>query len=233
MIYKVIFKKFLNKIGHYLISTSNSIFTYEEMVRSKFKKDKSFYFLQIGAHDGVSHDFMSEFLKERNSMGVLVEPINEYFLALQENFKMLPNFKLVNRALHSHNKEAKIYKVKGEEINNLPNWAAASASFSKENLLKFDISENQIEYENVICSTFMEIYNEFYEFKKIDVLQIDVEGYDFEVLKMIDFDIIKPKIIRYEHMNLTESDYLKSINILKGYGYILFQEGIDTIGIKK
>ena len=38
--------------------------------------------------------------------------------------------------------------------------------------------------------------------KKIDLLQIDVEGYDYELLKSFNFERIKPQLIRYEHRHL-------------------------------
>ena len=40
----------------------------------------------------------------------------------------------------------------------------------------------------------------------LDYLQIDTEGYDVEILKMIDFNIIMPKLIRFECSNLKKSE---------------------------
>jgi len=39
----------------------------------------------------------------------------------------------------------------------------------------------------------------YYELKTVDLLQIDTEGFDWNVLKMYDFNYFKPVIIQYEH----------------------------------
>lgn len=61
--------------------------------------------------------------------------------------------------------------------------------------------------------------------QKIDVLSIDVEGYDFKVLKSIDLDLYRPKIIVIEihGLQLLSSDSTKNdiIKYLSNYGYIL------------
>lgn len=39
----------------------------------------------------------------------------------------------------------------------------------------------------------------------LDYLQIDTEGFDDEIIKMIDFSIIKPKLIKFELVHLSKS----------------------------
>ena len=38
-----------------------------------------------------------------------------------------------------------------------------------------------------------------HEVRQIDLLQVDVEGYDFEIIKLVNFHRIRPNLIRYEH----------------------------------
>ena len=52
-----------------------------------------------------------------------------------------------------------------------------------------------------------------------------MEGFDYEVLKMIDFTTIKPSIIKYEFVNLSHEDQYASKALLKQYGYYLFLIG--------
>ncbi len=42
-----------------------------------------------------------------------------------------------------------------------------------------------------------------YKIKRIDLLQIDTERYDYDIIKQIDFSLIKPRMICYETHNLT------------------------------
>lgn len=40
----------------------------------------------------------------------------------------------------------------------------------------------------------------------LDLLQIDVEGYDYEILKTLDFDQIRPLFINYERVLLADTE---------------------------
>jgi hypothetical protein len=69
------------------------------------------------------------------------------------------------------------------------------------------------------------------EYKMLDasLLQIDTEGYDSEVIKMIDFDFFRPKLIKYEHVNLTPKAILETKEKLIANGYNCYKCGNDTI----
>jgi hypothetical protein len=67
---------------------------------------------------------------------------------------------------------------------------------------------------------------------RIDILQIDAEGYDFEILKMIDFSQMKPAIICYEHANLTRGQTEESAALLVAEGYRLTRDNLDTIAYR-
>ena len=68
---------------------------------------------------------------------------------------------------------------------------------------------------------------------RIDLLQIDVEGYDYEILKLFPFDKFLPTIIIFESENLSESDRIECNNWLKAKGYKLRQFGGDTLATLK
>ena len=46
---------------------------------------------------------------------------------------------------------------------------------------------------------------------------------------MIDYKVIKPSYIKYEHINLSKKEAKQAHNLLKSHGYIVFQQDIDTI----
>jgi hypothetical protein len=70
-------------------------------------------------------------------------------------------------------------------------------------------------------------------------LQIDTEGYEYEILKSTPFDKIKPRAIRCEYLHLNRLDYQNSINLLKKNGYSVILHAGDILalnnikGIKK
>ena len=68
--------------------------------------------------------------------------------------------------------------------------------------------------------------------ERIDILQVDTEGYDYEVLKQFDFDRYSPAIVNFEHQHLSPEDMDRCIEMLRKHGYLLFRHGRDTCAIR-
>ena len=93
------------------------------------------------------------------------------------------------------------------------------------------ITNTDIESETVEADHFMNIVKDCFSDRKVDYIQIDTEGYDYHILKMIDFKNLDISIIKLEFVNLSENEKMKSKTILKENGFYTFVEGIDLIGI--
>ena len=85
--------------------------------------------------------------------------------------------------------------------------------------------------ERVKALPLMQIIAEAKTGVDVDLLQIDVEGFDYEILNMIDFNRMKPSAIKYEYCNLSAIDFEKSKELLTNNGYHLFPIGDDMIAI--
>jgi len=57
----------------------NKILNCRLILENNYKQESSFNFIQVGANDGVSFDFLYDFLIKRNSKGIVIEPIKEYY----------------------------------------------------------------------------------------------------------------------------------------------------------
>ena len=64
--------------------------------------------------------------------------------------------------------------------------------------------------------------------EKVDLVQIDTEGYDYAVIKMIDLKKWKPAIINYEHRHLSREEREMCWRYLVDAGYSLYVHGADT-----
>jgi hypothetical protein len=87
---------------------------------------------------------------------------------------------------------------------------------------------------NVICPrTIIQKYS----VKKIDLLQIDVEGHDYTILKSFPFDLVKPKVIRFEYVNLyydnTDEKNVREFLQEQGYDSYMNKTTGDIISILK
>jgi hypothetical protein len=72
-----------------------------------------------------------------------------------------------------------------------------------------------------------------YKVKKIDMLHMDTEGHDFRIINSIDFSEIKPRMIQYENIHLSDADKKKCVSILKRHGYKVLPRFYDTFAYLK
>lgn len=86
MIFSVIKLKIINRIIYILNKRTNK-YRFEVLINKKYKKVDTFNLIQVGAHDGVKHDFLYDFLVSRKPCGILIEPIVDYYKSLCENLK--------------------------------------------------------------------------------------------------------------------------------------------------
>ncbi len=207
------------------------IFSSQRILEMNFPKNRKFSFIQVGANDGISFDFLYEFAISRQSSGLVIEPVMDYFNELVINYKDYPEIKKINKAVHCFEKSKRIFKIKESRKQNYPDWVRGMASFDENHHKRQNILKEDMEVENVSADTLMNIISDSYSNKKIDYLQIDTEGYDMEILKMLDFTIVKPSLIKYEHVNLGEADFKASKKLLMDQEYLLYNEGYDIIGI--
>ena len=164
----------------------------------------------------------------RKSEGVVVEPLGCYFSRLCENYGKFDRIIKEQVAIHNQDKEKKIYYVDPDRLEALPDWCKGIGSFDAEHHKKSGVPTNAIISSTVKCMTLMELVRR-YDFYDIDLLQVDVEGYDGEIIKMIDFDLIKPKIIKYEHAHLSQAEKAEISALLESRDYITWRQGNDII----
>jgi len=185
---------------------------------SKLKPD--LFVVQVGANDGMTHDPIHKFIKRDKWHGVLMEPQTHVFEKyLSGLYKKQPGIEVVNAALGFEDGLATLYCIGFSSAR----WATGLASFERAVLEKSFESEHvlrQAKKENVkipedrdrwiveieVPVLSVDALLQRYNIRKIDLLQIDTEGFDFKIIKMFDFDKIKPAAISYENMHLSVED---------------------------
>jgi hypothetical protein len=79
----------------------------------------------------------------------------------------------------------------------------------------------------VDCVTFDDI---LVDVERVDLLEVDAEGYDLELLRAFDFDRFRPAIVRFEHAHLSRTDWDEAVALLHRHGYRVVREEHDTTG---
>jgi FkbM family methyltransferase len=188
-------------------------------------------FLIIGAMDGVKHDIISTPYVRDNVewSGILVEPVFAQFEKLKKNFAGRDNIIFENSAIANTTGQQEIKKIPIEYIGNeVPDWADGVSTL-KDGLLieKFG---DFVERETVDCLTFRDLKAK-HSIDVIDLLQIDAEGYDYDIFKQIWAEGFRPRLIKIEVVHMAADEMFDLINTLTAFDYIVKRGGDDLIAI--
>lgn len=200
------------------------------------RRGGNFHFVQIGANDGVSRsDDLIRYIRQFNATGIMVEPQPDLFAQLQKNFVDYPDIELVNKAIHKTENAMTLYRLDPAVlagIADLPLWAQTNgiASFDRAHVLehasRIGLGGEVIESQQVPCVTLGELLVQ--SGKTPDVLKVDTEGYDYEVLSMLDLAQSKPTIIRFEHLHMSSEQYERLVYRMIEAGYRFLADKMNT-----
>lgn len=205
-----------------------------------------FHFLQVGGNDGFANDPIFRFVKKHGWKGIIVEPQEEVFnTRLKKTYRFEKNVHLENKAVTAKTGTKLLYKL---AVSN-SRWATGLATFSKEVMLDRiknndriksralkegavlpDNDEDYITTEEVHCVSILDLMSK-HDFTGLDLLQIDTEGYDFEIIKTIDFSKLKPRMISFERHLLSQEDQVKCKELLVEQGYNVDDYAGDSLAI--
>lgn len=209
--------------------------------------------VQIGANVGdTGTDHIYEFLKRwcRNDStetqnlsikAILVEPVQHLFVKLQENYDGFRGISCENVAIADRTCTKHFYRLRAGidlESQGLPSFAEELGSFLPEQMnslwshdpdnieLREFVAENTV-VDDVACLSIHDLAAK-HHLEKIDFLQVDTEGYDYEILRTIDFEKLAPDYINFERIHLKKVE-AKCRELLIRNGYRLHDHGQDTL----
>ena len=156
----------------------------------------------LGAHIGIH--IKDEISKIKDSSILLVEPVPHNISAIKENLKEFKNIHLEPVAVASVRETKDFFFVKATSINKLKkHWASGIGSFNKNHLLnhrtkRFLIEEDDIDKIPIKTVKFQDLI-EKYSITEIDKILIDIEGYEYEILKDMDLKKVRINSILFEY----------------------------------
>ena len=222
-------KKYLHKLTNYFNYNIRKYPSYNydkvnvfDLVINNYiskNKDQLFYFIQVGAHNGLKNDPINKYIKQNGWNGILIEPQKNIFNELKENYKEFSkNLIFENIAISSKENEIELFSSKS---GNKSTAASVRKDVAKRQLKKGDKLLQSIKVKSM---TLKDLINK-HSVKKIDLLQIDTEGYDFEVIKTLDLENFKPKIIQFEFGHLTPKECNDVVKYLSLNNYMIHWGG--------
>jgi FkbM family methyltransferase len=180
-------------------------------------------FLQIGAFDGVGDDDLRDLVKTHRLRGVLVEPQPAAFARLQETYADQPQVLLLAAAIAEQEGTRPLYVRRGK--------TSMAASFDRGHLRRHGIAAQDIGVIQVPCHTVASALCTA-GLETVDILQIDAEGYDWPIIRSIDFERVRPAILRFEYRNLRPRDADACLARLSDHGYRFLLEPRDIIAVR-
>ncbi len=206
--------------------------------------------LEIGAMDGKSFDLLHKFIKQYKWHGVLVEPVKDMFELLKINYSGCENLYFENSAITDREEIKPILRIPINIVKKglVPIWAKGISSFydnrnaiggmngllygAKMDEKFFESYKQYIVQENVNCITLEKLISK-YNVNKVDVLQIDTEGSDYQIFKQFDLNKFQPYFIKVEVGNLPRSEYQEIKSILERNHYDCELNKLDLYAQKK
>jgi len=210
-------------------------------------KEEEFTVIQLGAFVGNTENdplFMGIIEKLSKGKGklILVEPVKCFFDELTENYKGVPGVVFENVAISDQSGPATLYRLGVNPLEHgYPDWLSQLGSLKDERMktlwdnyesdseLKEFYLQNRVQ-ESVNCITFEELAQR-HGLTSLDLLQIDVEGFEFEILKTIDFRNFPIRFINYECV-LLQKNKANAEKLMVENEYRLFDHGQDTFCYK-
>ena len=226
--------RILNVAGYDLIRNSKrNQYCYHNLLDRILLHHSDFHFIQIGGCDGKSFDPLYPYLNTfRGSItGVIVEPVASYAAEVKKLYSGYDGIDVVQKAIHAEEKSMKFYRADMAYTKQLPDYAKGVASFRKSHLLTFKIPEKYIIEDEVECISTTELIRDT-GLNRLDLLQVDTEGYDGEIIKHFDFKKIKPSLIHFEHGlrdgTMDGKTFSEVVTLLNDQNYDIIIEDYDA-----
>jgi FkbM family methyltransferase len=190
------------------------------------------FFIEIGSNDGEQHDHLRPLILSLDWRGLMVEPVPYVFERLRQNYGEVDRVTLVNTAIADRDGEMPFFHMReaGPE-ETVPDWYHGTGSFSRDAVLRHakDIPdvEDRLVTTSVPCLTFESLCAR-QGVERVDLLLVDTEGYDWELLRMIDLETVRPRLVIYEHYHLDPGARADALGRFAELGYETLEEGFDT-----
>ena len=216
---------------------------YQSVLVDLINRNQMTNIVQVGANDGRINDPLFEVVMRHSDSTkiALVEPQTEVLSFLAENYHAHPQASIWNYAIGSSG-ALTLYRLKPHYydvfikryLTDSPSYRVPSGftSSSKEHVLKhvsgnlpfgLSIMEAIEEIEVPMINLDQLLQKTDWEEKRVDVLQIDTEGMDDIVIYECNIHKLKPTVINFEDMHLSEARYKGICKMLSSFGYYIYK----------
>lgn len=189
------------------------------------------FFVECGGNDGYAFDPTYYFEKFMNWGGILIEPLPRAFFYCNKNRtkSTVYNYALVSDKYREKDIvmcDCNAMSVVKESFDGYEDWVKLGEK--AQSIKSKDIMVPAITLQSLLDNYFIEN-----EKRNIDLLVLDVEGYEYEILQGLDFYKNKPSYLLIEMQ--TDERKMEIENFIRNFGYSLLDDldGKDFLYILK
>jgi FkbM family methyltransferase len=197
----------------------------------RMARNETISVVQIGASDGERNDPLRNYILKYPGLinAVLVEPLPDAVENLQKLYQGSQYVKICHAALSYVDGKQKIYSV----VKDCPYMADQLSSFDRNHLLDNGVKSKHIETIEVDTVRLESLYSK-YNLQSVDLFQIDTEGFDKEIVKMLLKmpSSFHPEAINFEHLHVPENELSHLCQLLQDAGYGFARSDWDTFALK-
>jgi FkbM family methyltransferase len=197
------------------------------------KKGSAIRFIQVGANDGVHVDPLRKYVTSLPWTGVLVEPQPDVFERLRDNYEECASRLIFeNCGVSQDRRVLELFRLSPDAQTSAPSRSAVVSYREDMTASQLLVPKSRLQRITVPCVTLDELIGR-HGMGDLDLLQIDTEGYDLQVLRSLDLERTKPRVIHIETGHLTRPDCTELASLLSSNGYLIHWGGhqSDTVAM--
>jgi FkbM family methyltransferase len=192
-----------------------------------------FVVVQIGANDGVTLDPIHHLVKSRDWTLLAIEPLPGPFERLKKNYGDCPHVHCLQCAISHSDGEAEIYTLQPTSENCTDDiLSSLSEDVLRKHWRGVSDLEKRIVTQRVRTRRLASVLRDFNLFQ-IDMLQVDTEGFDYQIVKMSFSERIYPLILAFEWVNLTQREMWECRCDLITHGYRWLVVKGDVVAVRE
>jgi FkbM family methyltransferase len=187
-------------------------------LRRMLHREVPTFLVEVGANDGFRHSNSFPFI-QTGWAAVLVEPNPRVFRALESRYRENPQVQTINCACGETEQVMSLHLGRDGEIGEFASLTANSGptNSSEAKPLAFEVKVRRLTDVLESCRSPT----------KIGILSVDTEGFDYQVLRGLDFQKFRPCFIITEDQS---PDDARKFDLLRSQGYKLRRRlGVNSI----
>jgi FkbM family methyltransferase len=172
-------------------------------------------FIQMGTNSGED-DFLLRVKKDKPDLVILIEPNSSWNDTIRKNYEGIKHVIILNVAITENSQDLVTLYIPQVDKTGLAKNGYGYASNNFSIVPMDDWGEDLVELKAAGISLMALCDN--YGISTIDFLAIDTEGYDAQIIKSIDFNVLNIKEIEYERWDFPEDAFSRHGDKKKEYG---------------